>query len=82
MFAIGWGPKCVDPPPIWTEAESITANLADDYSVIDHRPLGWEPMNRDQAIEHTIRTIAKVRVSPEAQEGLAAFLEKRTPRWS
>jgi methylglutaconyl-CoA hydratase len=37
---------------------------------------------RDQAIEYTIRTIAKVRVSPEAQEGLGAFLEKRKPRWS
>jgi methylglutaconyl-CoA hydratase len=36
---------------------------------------------RDDAIEYTIRTIAKVRVSPEGQEGLAAFLEKRKPRW-
>ncbi len=36
---------------------------------------------RDQAIEYTIRTIAGIRVTPEAQEGLAAFLEKRKPRW-
>ena len=36
---------------------------------------------RDDAIEYTIRTIARVRVSPEGQEGLAAFLEKRKPRW-
>ena len=37
---------------------------------------------RDEAIAYTARTIARVRVSPEAQEGLAAFLEKRKPRWS
>jgi methylglutaconyl-CoA hydratase len=37
---------------------------------------------RDRAIEKTVRTIARVRVSKEGQEGLAAFLEKRAPRWS
>lgn len=37
---------------------------------------------RDEAIEYTIRTIARVRVSPEGQEGLAAFLDKRKPSWS
>ncbi|HLF69853.1 MAG TPA: enoyl-CoA hydratase-related protein [Actinomycetota bacterium] len=29
----------------------------------------------------TIRTIAKRRLSPEGQEGVSAFLEKRDPRW-
>jgi methylglutaconyl-CoA hydratase len=37
---------------------------------------------RDDAIEYTIRTIARVRISAEGQEGLAAFLDKRKPRWS
>lgn len=36
---------------------------------------------RDRAIEETIRAIAAIRVSPEAQEGLTAFLEKRKPNW-
>jgi methylglutaconyl-CoA hydratase len=36
---------------------------------------------RDRGIEESIRTIAAVRVSPEAQEGLGAFLEKRKPAW-
>jgi methylglutaconyl-CoA hydratase len=36
---------------------------------------------RSQAIQETIRVIADVRVTPEAQEGLTAFLEKRKPRW-
>jgi len=25
--------------------------------------------------------LARIRVSPEAQEGFSAFLEKRNPRW-
>ena len=33
-------------------------------------------------IEDTARTIAKVRVSEEGQEGLRAFFEKRTSKWS
>ena len=28
-----------------------------------------------------VRTLADIRVTPEAQEGLRAFLEKRTPQW-
>jgi len=32
-------------------------------------------------IEDTSRRIADIRVSPEGQEGLAAFLEKRQPAW-
>lgn len=39
-------------------------------------------MPREKAIEHTVHTIATLRVSPEAQEGLGAFLEKRKPDWS
>jgi methylglutaconyl-CoA hydratase len=38
--------------------------------------------SRDQAIAETIRILSQVRVSPEAQEGLSAFLEKRKPKWS
>lgn len=33
------------------------------------------------ALERAIETIARIRVSPEGQEGLAAFLEKRKPNW-
>lgn len=36
---------------------------------------------REQAVEETIRRIADLRVGPEAQEGLSAFLEKRKPQW-
>lgn len=40
------------------------------------RPLG-EPLMRE-----TARRIAARRADPEGQEGLAAFLEKRKPRWA
>lgn len=36
----------------------------------------------DDARLFTAEMIAGLRVSPEAQEGMAAFLEKRKPRWS
>jgi methylglutaconyl-CoA hydratase len=38
-------------------------------------------LSKDRAIEESIRTIAELRVAPEAQEGLSAFLEKRKPNW-
>lgn len=34
------------------------------------------------ATDYTTRTIARIRVSPEGQEGLRAFLEKRQPAWT
>jgi methylglutaconyl-CoA hydratase len=36
----------------------------------------------DEARPLTARAIAERRVSPEGQEGLRAFLEKRAPKWS
>jgi methylglutaconyl-CoA hydratase len=38
-------------------------------------------MNYEQARNYTAETIASLRVSPEGQEGLSAFLEKRRPNW-
>jgi methylglutaconyl-CoA hydratase len=35
----------------------------------------------DALVEDTARRIAALRVTPEAQEGLSAFLEKRKPGW-
>ncbi len=32
-------------------------------------------------IEHTAREIARARTSPEGQEGVRAFLERRRPAW-
>ncbi|MBI1743408.1 enoyl-CoA hydratase/isomerase family protein [Candidatus Acetothermia bacterium] len=35
----------------------------------------------DTALDHAVELIARLRTSPEGQEGLRAFLEKRPPRW-
>jgi methylglutaconyl-CoA hydratase len=35
----------------------------------------------DQLIPYTARMIAEARISEEGQEGMAAFLEKRKPKW-
>jgi methylglutaconyl-CoA hydratase len=35
----------------------------------------------ERLIEDTSRRIAEIRATPEAQEGLSAFLEKRKPAW-
>jgi len=38
-------------------------------------------MRIEEAAEYTARMIADLRVSKEGQEGMAAFLEKRKPKW-
>jgi len=35
----------------------------------------------DDLVEDTVRRIASLRATPEAREGLAAFLDKRPPAW-
>jgi methylglutaconyl-CoA hydratase len=37
--------------------------------------------NRDRLQDDTAQLLAKLRVTPEAREGLAAFLERRKPDW-
>lgn len=40
----------------------------------------WK-LHRDDAIRHCVETITRIRTSPEGQEGLRAFLEKRPATW-
>jgi len=42
---------------------------------------GQRNMSRGDALERTMHWAARQRVSPEGQEGLGAFLEKRPPSW-
>jgi methylglutaconyl-CoA hydratase len=39
-------------------------------------------MSYDEVKRYTAEVIAQIRVSEEGQEGMAAFLEKRKPRWA
>lgn len=43
---------------------------------VSGRPLG------PKVVDYTVERIAQVRVSPEGQEGLNAFLQKRKPNWT
>lgn len=45
------------------------------------RAVAGRPMS-DDLMEDTARRIAALRATPEAREGLAAFLEKRQPAWT
>ena len=51
------------------------AEAKDLIASVSHRP------PTDSVIADTAERIAHVRISPEGQEGLAAFLEKRKPSW-
>lgn len=42
---------------------------------------GGDRATRDAIELHTARLLARLRTSPEAQEGLGAFLDKRKPAW-
>ena len=44
------------------------------------RAVDGQPVN-DTLVEETARRIAHLRATPEAREGIAAFLEKRNPDW-
>lgn len=54
------------------EAVAESKALVDEVA---YRPIG-------EVMEETARRIARVRVSPEGQEGVRAFLEKRKPSWA
>jgi methylglutaconyl-CoA hydratase len=44
------------------------------------RAVNHQPVN-DTLVEDTAHRIAHLRATPEAREGIAAFLEKRSPAW-
>ncbi|MBU0497419.1 MAG: enoyl-CoA hydratase/isomerase family protein [Candidatus Thermoplasmatota archaeon] len=43
--------------------------------------INLQKMDIDKYKDHTVKKIAELRVSQEGQEGINAFLEKRTPKW-
>jgi len=49
---------------------------------IKHLLTNLQKMERETYKKSTVKTIAKLRVSQEGQEGITAFLEKKKPYWS
>lgn len=51
------------------------AAAKDLIRAVDHRPIN------DNLVDDTAHRIAHLRATPEAREGIAAFLDKRQPNW-
>ena len=68
----GWQPPQMDWPP---EETSMTRY---SLALVRNVQAASGPVAIDAA---NAALIARLRVSPEGQEGIAAFLEKRKPRW-
>jgi methylglutaconyl-CoA hydratase len=45
-------------------------------------PLSAHAMIGEKIVDETARRIAAIRATPEAQEGMEAFLKKRKPAWA
>ena len=61
--------------PIRKESSTIAAAKALIRGVANARDV-------QEVTSLTAKTLAARRATPEGQEGLKAFLEKRTPRWT
>ncbi|MDO9243382.1 MAG: enoyl-CoA hydratase/isomerase family protein [Rhodocyclaceae bacterium] len=64
----------------WVEAvlKNGPRALAECKTLI--RAIAGQPYSPN-AIDYTVESIARIRVSPEGREGLSAFLQKRKPNW-
>lgn len=62
-------------------AKRLLENGPEALTLIKQQIAQISPGNDDQAAKETAQLLATVRASAEAQEGLSAFLEKRSPRW-
>jgi methylglutaconyl-CoA hydratase len=83
---IGLVNAAVDPAELDAKVEAIVSSLlssgpeavAKAKELITRVP----GMSFETAKRYTAELIAGLRTSPEAQEGMSAFLEKRRPKWS
>lgn len=77
--------EIVKPDQLDTKVEEIAGTLLKNgpNAVTLAKQLIPEVLGRTraEAIEYTTSLISRVRTSPEGQEGLGAFLEKRKPSW-
>jgi len=48
---------------------------------VKHLLFNLRTLPLDQFTRYTVEKIAELRISPEGQEGITAFLEKRPPKW-
>ena len=83
---IGLVHEAVDPEQLDARVREIVAALLQGGPLAQAaaknliRSVNNQPIN-DILIEETAHRIAHLRATPEAQEGIAAFLDKRQPNW-
>lgn len=86
-FEIGLAHEVVEPDVLDTRVQEVVVALfaggpkaqaaaTDLLRAISNRPVD------DDIVELTARRIAALRATPEAREGLNAFLDKRSPAWT
>jgi methylglutaconyl-CoA hydratase len=61
--------------------QQILANGPEAVKTVKELIFKVPQMNFPEVTEYTAELIAKLRISPEGQEGMSAFLEKRPPSW-
>jgi methylglutaconyl-CoA hydratase len=84
---IGLAHECVEPAELDTEVQRVVdallvgGPLAQAAATDLIRAVASRPVT-DEVAEDTARRIAMLRATPEAKEGLSAFLEKRAASWT
>lgn len=83
---IGLVHEAVEPDSLDAKVQEITMSLLQGGPLAQAaakdliRAVDRQPLN-DTLVEETAHRIAHLRATPEAREGIAAFLEKRAPAW-
>jgi methylglutaconyl-CoA hydratase len=85
-FQIGLVHELVDTPgQMMDSAQRIIKNLLQGgpNAIAAAKALvrGIKSRSFEESLEYVAKTLADLRVTPEGQEGLKAFLEKRKPNW-
>ncbi|MGE5472232.1 MAG: enoyl-CoA hydratase/isomerase family protein [Bacteroidota bacterium] len=83
---IGLVHECVVPAQLDARVQEIASGLLQGGPLAQAaakelvRAIDGQPVNQT-LLEETAHRIARLRATPEAREGIAAFLEKRAPAW-
>lgn len=84
---VGLGTACCDPEGLEAAVEALLQSiLTGSPQALAMTKTHWHACSNAAAVveqaEHSIQVSAEARSTADAREGLAAFLEKRPPRWS